>query len=655
MPVFLHTDAGVVEAPSARGRRLTEIAEDAGLILNTRCGGEGVCGGCAVRLEEGEYRVGDEPVRLREGESREALACRTRVLGESARVWIPRSSLLEGEAVIDEGFSVGGVRVSPRTGRYCLSVPPAGSGRVPGLWESARAGLAEACGGGQLEITPAALRALPAAAGGADGRVTFTVDRRGRIGRVFDVEPGDKTAVHVGAAVDVGTTTVVAMLVDLDRGAVLGKASRYNQQIRRADDVASRISHARTPAAVRELQQLVIDRTINPLLGALCRAQGLEPRQVCRITVSGNTVMAHLVLGLSPAGIGVLPFQPVTNHPEPVAARELGLAIHPDGLVEFVPSIAGYVGGDIVSDLYVSRLRRRPGLNLLVDIGTNAEIVLSDGHGLVACAAAAGPAFEGYGIAQGCRAAAGAIAHLRFDRCLAFSADVIGGVAPTGFCGSAVIDFLAEGRRCGLINALGRFDVGLLRDRGRHLLVDAPAGPSHACRIVGAEASGLGRPLFLSEADIAQVLKAKAAVYAGMRTLLEARGRTWGEVGRLFLAGGFARHIDLGNARVLGLLPDIPAARIEIIGNGSLAGAYAALVDRRALAACARLAQLPETLELNLQPTFAGHFVEALAIPHLDAAEFPSVVRQLRGCRAAGGSGESSAGAPRPPELEKRP
>ena len=264
-----------------------------------------------------------------------------------------------------------------------------------------------------------------------------------------------------------------------------------------------------------------------------------------------------------------------------------------------------------------------------MDIGTNGEIVFAEAGRMVACATAAGPAFEGYGLAHGCRASVGAIERVRFGASLDFDLEVIGGVEPVGLCGSAVIDFVADGLRCGLLNRMGRFDVDMLRASGRYLDDEVLCGRSRSCLVVPAERSGTGRPIFVSERDLAEVLKAKAAIYAGMKTLLGAQGRAFADVARFCLAGGFARHIDLENAVCMGLLPEIPLERFDVIGNGSLAGAFLALVERGAPRAYEELARLPEVIELNLEPAFESNFVDALALPNLDEADFPETLARL--------------------------
>lgn len=612
-----------VVVQQAAGLALTRAAEQAGLILNTRCGFQGTCGGCTARLVSGTFQVGTQRVEVSPDQPVSAVACQTVILGDNAEVTFPAASLVERFAQIETSFLVSEVPGRAATRSRCIEVPAAVLGEAASDWDRLREAIPDGEG---LRPSLAALRDLPGALDVDGGRVTVT-QHRGETGDILlAVEPGDATAKHLGVAVDIGTTTVVVVLVNLRDGNLLGRASMYNQQIAKADDVASRITYADNPEQLGELQQLVVKDTLNTLLEMVCRDQGCAPEDVRHAVMAGNTIMSHLLLGLSPTGIGRIPFQPVTRTYPAVEAGELGLSLHPQARVDVVPSVAGYVGGDIVADIAVSDLHHASTLSLLVDIGTNGEIVVAEAGRMAACATAAGPAFEGYGIAHGCRAAAGAVERIRYDDRLAFDLQVIGEERPRGLCGSAIVDFIAEGLRCGLINRMGRFDRALLTARGRAQTESGRCGDSLACRIQDAGETATGDPLCVSELDISQVLKAKAAIYAGMKTLLASWGKSFPDVARFCLAGGFARHVDLDNAVTIGLLPDIGRDRYEKIGNGSLAGAYRALLDPATAEDFRRIMDIPHMVELNLQADFEPNFVDALALPNLQTDEFPSVV-----------------------------
>jgi uncharacterized 2Fe-2S/4Fe-4S cluster protein (DUF4445 family) len=530
---------------------LAQLLETAGLHLNLRCGGEGVCGGCRIQLAAGRFRTDGQTLTLPAGSQHDAFACQTHVVSADAEIIIPSGSLLETGGQIVSDFH------APQ---------------------------------------PTASASLAADA-------------------------------MLAAAVDIGTTTVALVLLDPSSGHILARASQYNQQIRKADDVASRISFCRTDSEVRVMQELIIQQTINPLLAEACAVAGVKTDRVQRLAVAGNTVMEHLFLGLPVESIGRLPFKAVRHIHPPCEASTLGLTMVPRGRVDVVPSVAGYIGGDITADIHAAHLLARGGESVLVDIGTNSEVVYALDGRLLACATAAGPAFEGAGLLHGRRASHGAIEHVRCDAALNFQCDVIGGGQADGICGSGIIDFLAEAFRLGLLNTHGRYDVERLKSAGRYAHSQLARGSSHACVLVPAYASANGQAIVVTERDLEQVLKAKAATYAGLKTLLTMQGRTVRDIPRFVLAGGFARHIELANAITLGLLPDLPLDRFEVLGNGSLAGAYLALTDAAALPAMEQISHQPQVVELNRTPDFEDNFIDALLIPNLNVEEFPSVGR----------------------------
>lgn len=628
MPLSIQAGSELRSVRTGYPALLTEAAERAGLPLNTRCAGQGACGGCKVQLGAGRYRVAGQEVRVAQGETRTALACQTEVLEDSGSVVFPSSSVLEKSAVIDEDFLLGSRSGRPAFKRVPFHLATERNDPARSLEELLLAALEPACGMPVAPVPRAALARFARMAEKGESRFSaFGAIRDGAF-RVLDLSPGGAPAEALGLAVDVGTTTVVALLTDLDTGRILAKASMYNQQIRKADDVASRISACRTPEDEAVLQRLILQDTVNPLLAEVCgKAGGKDPGRVLVAIFSGNTVMGHLLLGLPPEGIGRLPFRPVqTRHPE-TAAGPLGLNTAPDARVRVVPSVSGYIGGDITSDIHITGMAEDGETCLLIDIGTNGEMALRTEGRLTACATAAGPAFEGYGLRHGCRASAGAIEHIEFGPELDFRFQVIGRQPPLGLCGSALIDFIACGYRCGLLNPMGRLDVERLKRAGRHLRDPELTDNSDACVLVRAGEQGRTTPLTLSDREIARILNAKAAIYSGLTTLLEESGKTEADLRRVYLAGGFARHIRLRNAVTLGMLPDLPLDRFTIVGNGSLAGAYLAMVDAGAWESFERIARLPRVIELNRQASFESNFIDAHGLPNLHPERFPGVER----------------------------
>lgn len=416
-----------------------------------------------------------------------------------------------------------------------------------------------------------------------------------------------------GAAVDIGTTTVALLLCDLATGNVVGEASAFNAQIRFGEDVLTRIQLcSTTPDALVQLQRAVTIDTIDPLLREACEHAGVTVADVGGMTVAGNTTMLHLLAGVDPTPMGVYPFRPVFLEHRCYAARDLGLNVG-DGTVpvHLLPGPAAYVGADLAAGMAATGLLYDEGPTLLVDVGTNGEIIAKVGDRLLGCATAAGPAFEGAGLTSGTRAVRGAIerVHLQPEP---FAADlgIIGTAArPIGICGSGYVDFLWEARRIGILQATGRFSGAFCSRAGEVVQADEYG------RKLRLHAHGVSGPIWISELDISRLLQAKAAIAAGMATLLHLLGKAPRDVKRLYLAGGFGLHLSLEHAIGCGLLPGFSVEQVQVVGNTSLGGAFLALNDRSFLdemtAACRAMA----AIDLNLQPGFEDTYIDQLALP----------------------------------------
>jgi uncharacterized 2Fe-2S/4Fe-4S cluster protein (DUF4445 family) len=529
------------------GIMLSDLATEAGCLLNMQCGGQGACKGCLVKLGPGRYRIGETETVVAAGQTLEARACKTMVLGDQAEIEVPERSLLK-------------------------------------IGECATA--------------------------------DFYATRK----NLF--QPLENVKEHLGIAVDIGTTTVAAILVELSTGKILARETAYNRQIELADNIASRIALCTDDGNLKKLQRLIIQETLFPMFGKLSTQSSQPLEKVTEIIFSGNTVMSHLALGLSALSVGFIPFEPLTKVFSEHAALEIGLTNCPNARVRTVPAIAGYVGGDLVSDLYISEPDPAC-FELIVDIGTNGEIILNDHGRLTATATAAGPAFEGAGLLHGCRAAAGVIEKIICQPDDSIEFETIGGTPATGLCGSAAVDFIASAWRTGLLNSMGRFDLDRLRAAGRLVLLECGGMNVNACLITQSP------DILITEFDVSQILKAKAAVYAGIRTLIERSGRHLAEIERFVLAGGFAAHLRIKNAIAIGLLPEIPLEKYDVVGNGSLAGAYAALGAGIVWEELHRIAKLPDTCHLAETNEFETRFIDALAIPNLDPDEFPKTMERL--------------------------
>ena len=425
-------------------------------------------------------------------------------------------------------------------------------------------------------------------------------------------DPLDPTA-KIGAAVDVGTTTVALLLSELKTGKVLGQASAFNAQIRFGEDVLTRIQLcSQGPDALKQLQRAVAVETIQPLLVEACQEAGVAVGDVGIMTVAANTTMQHLLAGVDPSPLGVHPFTAVFLEHKVFAPKELGLDFGGSGAkVHLLPGPAAYVGADLAAGLVATGMLYDEGPVLLVDVGTNGEIIAKVGDRLVGCATAAGPAFEGAGLSSGTRGVKGAIERVKLEAS-PFKAElgVIGNVAkPIGICGSAYVDFLWEGRRSGIVQSNGRFADDFVASAGKFVQADEYG------RKLQLTSHGASGPVGISEVDIARLLQAKAAIAAGINTLLGILGVAAADVKTLYLAGGFGMHLSLDHAIGCGLLPGFKPQQIHVVGNTSLGGAFLALNDRSLLAemsaACTRL----ESVELNLQPGFEDAYIDELMLP----------------------------------------
>ena len=420
----------------------------------------------------------------------------------------------------------------------------------------------------------------------------------------------------VGVAIDIGTTTVALLLADVETGKILARATAMNRQITMGDNVVTRINHCMTDKAqIAEMQKLILRDTILPLLRKACADAGLALKDIAGLVMAGNTVMLHLLAGVDPSSIGVVPFTPTFLDHRKMSATDLHLAefLPANTEIHLLPGLAAYIGADINAGIVATGMHYEEGPNLLIDIGTNGEIVLKFGDRLIGCATAAGPAFEGAGLTWGIRAVDGAISEIKMTgapfTCRLGRINDKNGTCP-GICGSAYIDFLGEGVRHGLLTMAGRFSPEFIAENpdcvqtidGERIFILLPPG------------EGQTRPVGISELDISRLLQAKAAIAAGFQTLLAHQGLKPSEIRKLYLAGGFGLHLNVRNAISCGLLPGFTPEQVEVVGNTSLAGAYMTLQDRGVLDELHCNQNRIEAVELNLDPLFEDRYIENLLL-----------------------------------------
>lgn len=610
---------------------ITDAVRTVGLVLNTSCAGKGTCGGCAVDLTAGTYRKDGSILSVAPGQTQRVHGCRTEIVDGPFRIAIPRRSLVEtGERVVADFVLKEHERLDPAIRQFKLTLPKPSLGAAPGDVEHITQGLRTKHDIDVTSVSLDALRQVSAAVKDGHHKVKVTLAWMVDHWELLAVEPDGAKEHCFGLAVDIGTTTVAVSLVDMTKGKITDTVTCYNQQIQQADDVAARIVHAGSTEGLGQLQRLIIDQTINPLIRMLCQRHEFDCRNLMRMVVSSNTVMWHLFLAIDPTPLGAVPFQPACRDPRTYRAKDLGLTMHPDAPVDVVPSISAYVGGDIVSDIEACHLATSSKLSLMIDIGTNGEIALCDGRRMLVTACAAGPAFEGLRISHGMRASVGAIERVTIlDGGRTCHYKTIGAGKPVGLCGSGLIDFLAAAFRAGLVTNAGRFNRDRMADCPR---LRAAAGTSAMLEYVVAErqeTEDAAHEITVTEKDIETLLQAKAAVFAAFTILLKRMGKSFSDLESVYLAGGFARYINIENAITIGLLPEIDVKRYCVIGNGSLAGAYIALIDRGIWAAYRRTIDVPEVVELNLDPDFQDEYTFAMFLPNMQEELFAKTMASL--------------------------
>ncbi|MSU25279.1 MAG: DUF4445 domain-containing protein [Opitutus sp.] len=436
---------------------------------------------------------------------------------------------------------------------------------------------------------------------------TFKVGVPAATEPLVPVVPGESD--H-GLAIDIGTTTVVVSLVDLRSGNIVREEASFNRQIELGDDVVTRIQLAGVPDKLDVLRDAIVGRTLAPLIAGVCAGAAIAPERLAGATVAGNTTMLHLLTGTDPTPMGVAPFCAAFLEHRQLTAANIGLSTPPPAMpVHLLPGISAYVGADLVAGCVCTGLNHCAEPSLLVDIGTNGEILLMHRGRLLATATAAGPAFEGGRLARGTRAVAGAVAHVRFDGEFPPALDLIPGAnGIVGLCGSAYVDFLAQGRRISLLEPTGRISPSAWQT--------LPAVHRHHRDITrGVRLNAQNDATLVTEADVAHLLQAKAAIAAGIVTLLRRAGLAPADIRTLYLAGGFGLHLDVAHAIESGLLPGFRPEQIDVVGNTALGGAWLALIDRTVLPEMIAASTAAEVVELNLEPGFEDTFIDHLALP----------------------------------------
>ncbi len=640
----------VIFMPSGRRGRVPEgtlvldAARQLGVEIESICGGRLTCNKCRIRVEEGQFAKHgitsanhhlspptEEEIRLLEKlESPECrLSCNARICND-ALIFVPEESRAHKQ-IVRKAATERVIDLFPAVRQVFVEVDQAEMGEHRGDWGRLQDALASKWDLHNLTIDLPVLRELQANLRKGKWAVTVTLwqDKE-----VIDVQPGYSEGVY-GLAVDIGSTTIAGFLCDLRTGEILATDSMMNPQVTYGEDLMSRVSYAMMHTDGLEKMHTTVIEALNRLAASTAREAGIRPRQVQEAVFVGNTTMIHILLGISPVELGGAPFALANRDSMDVKARELGLRLHRSANVHVLPAEAGHVGADNVAVLIAEEPYNQDAVTLLVDVGTNAEIVLGNREWMFSASSPTGPAFEGAQIRFGMRAAPGAIERVRIDpitkearfRVIGeekwsdewqIGPDAAAEAQPShlaaGICGSGIIEVVAEMFLAGILLADGRFNPNLVHDRiswdgrrGQYILANA-------------EQTTTGSPILVTQDDVRGIQLAKAALYAGAKLLMNQANLS--SVDRIVLAGAFGSYIDPKYAMILGLIPDCDLAKVTAVGNAAGDGARIALLNRHKRLEAQRISQWVTYLETAVHPDFQNEFVGAIHLPHASDA-FP--------------------------------
>jgi len=605
---------------------ILESLKHSGVFLTSSCGGKGVCGKCKIIVQSGDVESKSH-IKLSKEEIQKgyALACMTTPVGDIT-VDIPKQSILTVEGQIVTGRSKDllellhstGEDIDPLSERIVLKLPkPSLDDNISDLERLKRELFAN--GLGCLRVPSRFMSKLARTVREKNWEITLSAILSDDCYEITNIFPGNQKVPQYGIAIDIGTTTIVVYLIDLTDGQLVDAASIYNSQIRFGDDVITRIVNATEHGEMNNLHKTVI-ADINDLISILVSNYKIDTESIDTIVVAGNTTMIHFFLELDPSAIREEPYIPTANIFPLSHAGELGINVNRKIPVYSFPCVASYVGGDIVSGVLATRMHKSKDLSIFIDIGTNGEIVIGNSEWLMAVACSAGPCFEGSGIKHGMRATEGAIENVKINpNTFDVEIKVIGGDAkPMGICGSGMIDAIADMFLTGILNQKGKMQKEV-SDRIR----DGEDGPEFVIHY------GKNKDIVLAESDIENIVRAKAAIYAGFSTLLKEVGSSFEEVQKVYIAGGFGKFLNIEKAIMIGMLPDISKEKFAYMGNTSITGSYFCILSRKMRGEAEKISKEMTYVELSVNNSFMDEYVSGMFIPHTNIDAFPSVKKLM--------------------------
>ena len=622
------------------GDNLLELARRANVAIDAPCSGNGSCGKCRVKLTEGELdSIKSRHISDEEWEAGWRLSCNSKVVGD-ATVFVPdiasayqsrmkTADLSTGKEVaifeeLQANLQAAGVEFSNDLMALDLVMEePTLDDTMPDI-ERLQWAVQSASGAAQVKIPFAVMSKMASTLRENGFHVCVKGMLEGDTFRCMDICAPDDNLL-LGCAIDIGTTTVSMVIVDMESGKILAKGSSGNGQIRYGADVINRIIEQSRDGGRKKLQDAIVKETLTPIIANLCKSIGVSARSILQLCIGANTTMNHLLLGVDADPVRMEPYIPSFFGWDGLLASDLKLPAHPLATVRIAPNIGSYVGGDITAGTLASLIWDKDEMSLFIDLGTNGELVFGNRDFLMSCACSAGPAFEGGDISCGMRATDGAIEACTIDRdTMEPTFEIVGepGQKPVGICGSGIIDIISELFRCGIINARG-----LMNREGKRVLHDKHGMGRYV--LAFPEESETGREVSINEVDIDNFIRAKGAIFSAIETLLNSVDMTVECIDHVYVAGGIGSGINMKNAVNIGMLPDVELDKFSYICNSSLTGAYAMCVSDQANEKCAEIAANMTYLELSTYPGYMDSFVAACFLPHTDASLFPSSVQEV--------------------------
>ncbi|RPJ56916.1 MAG: DUF4445 domain-containing protein [Acidobacteria bacterium] len=596
------------------GVSLRDAALELGIVIESSCAGIGTCGECRVQVEAGASAPTPIEIELLtrpELERGMRLSCQALVCDDCTCTILPESRVA-GDQILEHGLT-SEFPLDPDCTKHPVQVPPPRLGRKYFDLEAVLSAVSRQLSAVSCQPSLNLIRSVPSVLRAGEHVVTAVVDQN----RLLGLEPGDTSSRLYGLAVDIGTTTVVAKLIDLQSGEVRAVSSALNAQEPYGADVITRTKYLiEHPGGLDLLHSLIIEQ-INRLVDDLCAKADIRSSDIYKAALVGNTIMQHLAVGVDPRHLAAAPYTPAFQGPLTIPAAEIGLSINQGGSLCFLPNLACFVGSDITAVLTTLHLETSDEPQLVIDIGTNGEMVLGSKNGLYCCSSPAGPAWEGATISWGMRAAHGAIERVDLaDEEFAFR--TIGNLPPLGICGSGLMDLLALLVRAQFVDSTGRLlppeevPPGPTFRLGARIMPNRERGPSFRV----AEVSD-GQWIELTQRDVRELQLAKGAIASAINILLKERGLTGSDLSRVYIAGAFGNHIRGRDAVDIGLLPGIPVERIHFIGNAAVAGAEAVIRSKQARLKAEALAHMVEYVELAGRQDFQDEFSAALLFPEV--------------------------------------